>query len=155
MLKDVRMKTSKKTALWCGVVLLVGVVQAAPEVAITIYNDNFAVVKERRDMAFEQGLNRMQFTGVAERIDPTSVNFLCVSAPDAVAILEQNYEYDLVNTDSLLKRYIDQPVSLLVKGSGSSGSSLLKGVLTAAIGGDLIVQDADSGQLHIDGRESV
>lgn len=150
------MKTSQKKSfsLWAWVVVCAAA-QAAPEVAITIYNDNFAVVKERREMAFEQGLNRMQFTGVAERIDPTSVNFLCVSSPEAVAILEQNYEYDLVNTDSLLKRYIDQPLTLLVKGSGSSGSSLLKGVLTAAIGGDLILLDADSGQLHIVGRSSV
>jgi len=72
-----------------------------------------------------------------------------------VSILEQNYEYDLVNTESLLKRYIDQPVSLLVKGSGSSGSSLLTGVLSAAIGGDLILQDADTGQMHIVSRASV
>jgi len=150
------METSRKTSLllW-AMVWVCAAAQAAPEVAITIYNDNFAVVKERRDMTFEQGLNRMQFTGVAERIDPTSVNFLCVSAPEAVSILEQNYEYDLVNTDSLLKRYIDQPVTLLVKGSGSSGSSLLKGVLTAAIGGDLIVQDTGSGQLQIVSRASV
>ena len=83
------------------------------------------------------------------------MNFLCVSAPEAVSILEQNYEYDLVNTDSLLKRYIDQPVSLLVKGSGSSGASLLRGVLSAAIGGDLILQDTDSGQMHIVSRASV
>ena len=151
------MKTSHSVSIAAGVLLsAVGIAAQTPkEVAVTIYNDNFGVIKEQRAMTFQEGLNRMQFTGVAERIDPTSVNFLCVSAPDAVSILEQNYEYDLVNTDSLLKRYIDQPVSLLVKGSGSSGSSLLTGVLTAAIGGDLILQDADSGQMHIVSRASV
>jgi hypothetical protein len=151
------MKTSRKVSVLAGTLLSAAgmAAETPPDVAITIYNDNFAVVKEHREMAFNKGLNRVQFTGVAERIDPTSVNFLCLSDPDAVSILEQNYEYDLVNTDSLLKRYIDQPVSLLVKGSGSSGSSLLTGVLTAAIGGDLILQDADTGQMHIVSRASV
>ena len=151
------MKTSRSVSILAGVLLSAVVIAAETpkDVAVTIYNDNFGVVKEQRDMTFKEGLNRMQFTGVAERIDPTSVNFLCVSAPEAVSILEQNYEYDLVNTDSLLMRYIDQPVSLLVKGSGSSGASLLSGVLTAAIGGDLILQDADSGQMHIVSRASV
>lgn len=155
------MKAIRSSLMWAGALLLssaacaVLAAETPQEVAVTIYNDNFGVVKEQREMTFEQGLNRMQFTGVAEQIDPTSVNFLCVSAPDAVSILEQNYEYDLVNTDSLLKRYIDQPVRLLVKGSGASSSSLLTGILTAAIGGDLIVQDEATGQMHIVSRGSV
>lgn len=151
------MKASRSVWIWVGVLAAVAgtAAQKADNVAITIYNDDFGVVKEQREMSFEKGFNRLQFTGVAERIDPTSVNFVCVSAPDAVSILEQNYEYDLVNTDSLLKRYIDQPISLTVKGSGASGASLLKGILTAAIGGDLIVQDKTSGQLHIVSRSAV
>ena len=151
------MKTSRKISFLAGAFLSAAgmAAEVAQDAAITIYNDNFAVVKERREMTFEKGNNRVQFTGVAEQIDPTSVNFLCVSAPEAVSILEQNYEYDLVSTESLLKRYIDQPVSLHVKGSGSSGASLLTGVLAAAIGGDLILQDADTGQMHIVSLASV
>ncbi len=151
------MKTSLSVTFLAGVFLSAAsvVAETPQEVAITIYNDNFGVVKEQRIMTFDKGLNRMLFTGVAEQIDPTSVNFLCLSSPESVSILEQNYEYDLVNTDSLLKRYIDQPVSLLVKGSGSSGASLLSGVLTAAIGGDMILQDTDTGQMHIVSRASV
>lgn len=153
------MKTSQILSVFAGVIMMITGAAGQPdqgrEVAITIYNDDFGVVKEQRQMTFEEGLNRKQFTDVAERIDPTSVNFTCVSDPNAVSILEQNFEYDLVNTDSLLKRYIDLPVSLMVKGSGASGSSLLKGTLTAAIGGDLIVQDTQTGQLHIVSRNSV
>ncbi|MHC5082823.1 MAG: DUF4139 domain-containing protein [Planctomycetota bacterium] len=127
--------------------------EAEPGVAITVYNDNFAVVKENRSMAFDKGVNTFKFTDVAERIDPTSVNFLCVTAPDAVSILEQNYEYDLVNTSSLLKRYIDKPVQLLVKGSGASGQSFVSGVLRASAGNDLIV-DVD-GDMTIISKNAV
>ncbi len=108
--------------------------------ALTIYNDNFAVVRESRQMSFDKGLNTAKFTDVASAIDPTSVNFRCLSAPGAVSILEQNYEYDLVNTNSLLKRYIDKNVTVALKGSGADPGRRLTGLLLAAMGENLILK---------------
>ncbi|MFZ0033602.1 MAG: hypothetical protein WAK60_01265 [Sedimentisphaerales bacterium] len=108
--------------------------------ALTIYNDNFAVVRESRQMSFEKGLNTAKFTDVASAIDPTSVNFRCLSAPGAVSVLEQNYEYDLVNTDSLLKRYIDKNVTVALKGSGADTGRKSTGQLLAALGDNLILK---------------
>jgi hypothetical protein len=122
--------------------------------ALTIYNDNFAVVKERRMMNFDAGVNTVKFTDVASAIDPTSVNFKCLSKPNGVSILEQNYEYDLVNTASLLKRYIDKEVQVLVKGSGSGDRNFLQGKLSAAIGTDLIISNPDKG-LDIISRDAI
>jgi hypothetical protein len=51
-----------------------------PGVGLTIYNDNFAVVREARKMNFEKGQNTVRFTDVASAIDPTSVKFACLSA---------------------------------------------------------------------------
>jgi hypothetical protein len=148
-----------KTLLSILVVIVItanscGAKMPAPGVAITIYNDNFAVVKERRQMDFDKGVNTVKFTDVASAIDPTSVNFKCLSSPDGVSILEQNYEYDLVNTASLLKRYIDKDVQIVLKGSGSSSDSLKLGVLNAAVGNDLIISNGDGG-LDIISRNSV
>ena len=109
-------------------------------VGLTVYNDNFAVVRESRRMAFEKGVNTVKFTDVASAIDPTSVNFRCLSAPGAVSVLEQNYEYDLVNAASLLKRYIDKNVTVIMKGSGADTGRELTGVLLAAIGNNLILK---------------
>lgn len=108
--------------------------------ALTIYNDNFAVVRESRQMSFEKGLNTAKFTDVASAIDPTSVNFSCLSAPGAVSVLEQNYEYDLVNTDSLLKRYIDKNVTVALKGSGADTGRKSDGLLLASMGDSLILK---------------
>ena len=74
------MKTSRTVSIFaCMLLSAAGMAaEVQQDAAITIYNDNFAVVKERREMTFEKGSNRVQFTGVAEQIDPTSVNF-CVS----------------------------------------------------------------------------
>ena len=83
-----------------------------PGVGLTIYNDNFAVVREARNMKFDKGQNTVRFTDVASAIDPTSVKFSCLSAPGAVSVLEQNYEYDLISTDKLLGKYLGILISL-------------------------------------------
>ena len=123
-------------------------------IAITIYNDNFAVVKERRIMDFEQGINTVRFTDVASSIDPTSVNFKSLRSPDDITILEQNYEYDLVNTESLLKRYLDKEVQIFLKGSGASPGSVKSGTLKAAIGSDLIISNKVGG-MDIISRDTI
>jgi hypothetical protein len=124
-----------------------------PGVGLTIYNDNFAVVREARKMNFEKGQNTVRFTDVASAIDPTSVKFACLSSPGAVSVLEQNYEYDLVNTDSLLKRYIDKEVKVVVQGSGSEARKVIEGKLSAAVGQDWILQSSNG--IEVIGRRSV
>jgi hypothetical protein len=136
------------------------------EVALTIYNDNFGVVRESREMFFEKGINTVKFTDVASAIDPTTVNFRCLSAPGGVSILEQNYEYDLVNTASLLKRYIDKKVTVVLKGSGADVSKEVTGVLlaTASSGyapsgylpmpGDIIIK-TDTGGIDLIDKGSI
>jgi hypothetical protein len=124
-----------------------------PGVGLTIYNDNFAVVREARNMKFDKGRNTVRFMDVASAIDPTSVKFTCLSLPGAVSVLEQNYEYDLVNTDSLLKRYIDKEVKVVVRGGGSDARKVLEGKLSAAVGQDLILQSSNG--IEVIGRGSV
>ncbi len=133
--------------------------QKLPEqgVALTVYTDNFAVVRESRQMSFEQGVNVMRFVDVASAIDPTSVGFQCLSSPGAVTILEQNYEYDLVSAEGLLKRYIDKAVTVKVKGSGADTGKELTGVLLAALGNDLILKSEKNNieVLRRDGVEEI
>jgi hypothetical protein len=131
--------------------------ESAPQdnsVAVTVYNDNFAVVKEKRPIVFDKGLNTIKFTDVASSIDPTSVSFQCLSAPGKVAILEQNYEYDLVNTFSLMNRYIDKEINISIKGSGADKGKEVTGTLLAARDNNLILKN-DSGQLEIISESSV
>lgn len=112
-------------------------------VSLTVYNDNFAVVREKRNLEFQDGISTLKFTDVASAIDPTSVIFSCLSVPGGVQILEQNYEYDLVNTESLLKRYIDEQIELMLKGSGSDPKRKVSGLLSAFIGADIIIRNGE------------
>jgi len=123
-------------------------------VAVTVYNNNFGVIKEQRPIVFDKGLNTIRFTDVASSIDPTSVSFQSISAPGKIAILEQNYEYDLVGTASLLKRYLDKPVTISIKGSGADEGKEINGILLAARDNNLIIKN-DDGLIGIISESSI
>ena len=74
----------------------------ADETNITIYSNGFGLVSETRAMELEKGLQDLHFEGVSSLIEPSSVLFQA----DGVALLEQNYEYDLVDGNALLRRYL-------------------------------------------------
>ncbi|KGK98276.1 hypothetical protein LI82_11205 [Methanococcoides methylutens] len=78
---------------------------------VTVYNQDLALVKEKRDISLKNGYNHVQYSDVASRIDPTSVIF---EAPDepGIFVVEQNYEYDLVSNSKLLDKYIDREISV-------------------------------------------
>src|SRR5947208_11443045 len=54
-----------------------------PGLHLTIYNDNFALVKDRRELPQElkAGLNVLPFRDVAATLDPTSVHFRSLTDP--------------------------------------------------------------------------
>jgi hypothetical protein len=84
-------------------------------ISLTIYNQDLALVKDTRDLSFVSGRNEIKFTEVAEKIDPTSVHFQVLSAPDKIYLLEQNYQYDLVSSDKILEKYLDKNIQILTK----------------------------------------
>ncbi len=84
------------------------------DVAVTVYNDNLGVVKDRRTFPVGKGVGDLSFTDVAATIDPTSVHLRSLSG-DPLEILWQDYRYDLVSTDKLLERFLDQPIDVATK----------------------------------------
>jgi len=80
---------------------------------ITVYNQNIALVKDVREIFFEQGINLVQFKDIASQIDATSVFFRDLSFPSSF-VVEQNYEYDLVSKNKILQKYLDQIITVQV-----------------------------------------
>jgi hypothetical protein len=79
-------------------------------VQLTVYNQNFALVKDMRAVTLKTGVNSIDVEDVASRIDPTSVLFKSITAPNSVVILEQNYQYDLISPDNILNKSVGQKV---------------------------------------------
>ena len=106
---------------------------ASAEVAITVYNSNLGLVREVREFEFSKGVGEIRFTDVAAQIIPTSVHF----NSDRANLLEQNYEYDLVDSKKLLNKFIDQQVQL-----NAEGGELFVGNLLSA-SRDIVLQASD------------
>ena len=76
----------------------------AENLEVTIYNADLGVVTEYRAKYIPAGVNNVLYEGVASRIDPTSVRLTALDS--VIEVLEQNYQYDLVNRDKILKNLI-------------------------------------------------
>ena len=91
---------------------------------VTIYNENLSLVKERRELELNIGVNRVEYTNVAALIDPTSVILEDTKNKDT-AVLEQNYEYDLVSGKKLLDKFLGKEVAVSEKYSNTYTGILL------------------------------
>ncbi len=103
----------------------------------------YALVRDSRRMNLTQGIGELRFSDVAKRIDPTTVAFESLSDPSGTRVMEQNYQYDLVDNAKLLDRYIGQMIS--VTQTRGEKTETITGKLLSASGG-LILQ-RDSGEV--------
>lgn len=78
---------------------------------LTVYNGNFALVKDVREITLIKGMNSIDVEDVAAQIDATSVLFKSITAPNSVSILEQNYQYDLISPENILNKSVGQRVT--------------------------------------------
>lgn len=111
--------------------------------SVTVYSEGFGLVREVREVELKKGINRLPFVDVAARIDPTSVHFRSLTAPEEVKILEQNFEYDLVSPDKLLEKYVDRDITVYTEEGDISGKLLSPGreiVLETSDGGVKVVR---------------
>lgn len=66
--------------------------------AVTIYNDRFAMVKDTRSITFDQGRSDLYFTDVSSNIQTETVTFKALTKPEDIKVFEQNYEANLINS---------------------------------------------------------
>lgn len=82
--------------------------------ALTIYNDNFAMVKDLRSFTFDKGTSTLYFTDVSANIQAETVTFKPTSNIGLLRVFEQNFEKNLINKQSILQKYIEKDVELFV-----------------------------------------
>ena len=108
-------------------------------VAVTVYNNNLGVVKDLRTIDFTSGISTIKLTDVAQYIDPTSVHIGLDGE-----VLEQNYQYDLVSIDKILKKYLDKNIQLI-----NEKGELLEGILLTANSNQIVLKKEDGGLLML------
>ena len=82
--------------------------------ALTIYNQNFAVVRDRISLDLKQGANDVSFVGVTTHLEPDSVVLRDPTGKVQLSILEQNYRADTISQGLMLSLYEGKEIDFLV-----------------------------------------
>jgi hypothetical protein len=83
------------------------------DLAVTVYNSNIALVRDVRQLQLPTGTFRLKFMDIAATVNPATVHFRSVNEPDKVGVIEQNYEYDLLEPSKLLNKYVGKEVTIV------------------------------------------
>jgi hypothetical protein len=98
----------------------------------------FGVVKESRKIKLDAGQNTLRFTDVAQFIDPTTVSFTDLTNPGGTAVLEQNFQFDLVSPEKLLEKFLDREISVIL--TRGDQAETVSGRLLSSAQGQLVMQ---------------
>ena len=80
---------------------------------MTVYNSNIALVRDVRQLQMPSGGFRLKFMDIAATVNPATVHFRSLTEPEKVGVIEQNYEYDLLEPAKLLNKYVGKEVTLV------------------------------------------
>ncbi len=94
------------------------------ELAVTVYNSGIALVRDVRNLQLPRGTFDLRYMDIAATVNPATVHFRSTSEPSRVAVLEQNYEYDLLDPDKLLRKYVGRDVTLVRNGNATKARLL-------------------------------
>src|ERR1700687_3339421 len=83
------------------------------DLALTVYNSNLSLVRDVRQLTLPSGESLLRFMDIAASINPATVPFRSVTEPANLHVLEQNYEYDLLDPNKLLQKFVGSEVTLV------------------------------------------
>ena len=83
------------------------------DLSVTVYNSNLALVRDVRQIRLQSGTFPLRFEDVAASIIPQTVHFRSLTDAAKLSVVEQNYEYDLLDPQKLLQKYVGREVTLV------------------------------------------
>src|SRR5690349_14189004 len=134
--------------LWAGTALAVAaplVAQSAiplpgqtaqGDVAVTIYNNNRALVEDKRQLDLPSGRSRQEFRDVSAQIEPQTVTL------SGVGIVEQNFDFDLLTPSALMQKAVGQTITI-VRTNPATGAEVRERARILAANGGVVMQIGD------------
>src|SRR5690242_16809316 len=80
---------------------------------VTVYNSNIALIRDVRNLSLPSGTFRLKFMDIAATVNPATVHFRSLNDPEKLGVIEQNYEYDLLEPAKLLHKHVGKEVTLV------------------------------------------
>lgn len=108
---------------------------AQGDVAVTIYNNNIALVQDGRTLTVPAGRSRQEFPDVSAQIRPETASL----AGSGIAIVEQNFDYDLLSPDKLMEKAVGQTITI-VRTNPATGAETREQAKVLAANGGIVLQ---------------
>lgn len=108
---------------------------AQGDVAVTIYNDNLALVQDVRQLPIPSGINRIEFPDVSAQIRPETLSF----AAEGASIIEQNFDFDLLSPAKLMEKAVGRTVTI-VRTNPATGAETREQAKVLSVNGGAVLQ---------------
>ena len=120
-------------------------------VAVTIYNDDLALVKDARRVRLGRDLNRLAWREVSAQMRPETAQLRNTANPTGFRLLEQNFDFDLLTPAKLLEKYVGREVAV-VRAHPTTGAETSESAIVLAAGDGVVLKFADRIETGVPGR---
>jgi hypothetical protein len=120
-------------------------------VAVTIYNDNLALVKDTRRVRLERDFNRLAWREVSAQMQPETAQLRNLSTPAGFRLQEQNFDFDLLTPQKLLEKYVGREVGV-IRTHPTTGAETRETATVLATNGGVVLKFADRIETGVPGR---
>lgn len=104
-------------------------------VAVTIYNNDLALIKDTRSVTLKPGFNLLALRDVSAQIQPETALLRSVTKPGSLQLLEQNFDFDLLTPNKMLEKYIGKTVSIIKTNPANGAETTEKATVLSANNG--------------------
>lgn len=120
-------------------------------VAVTIYNDDLALIKDRRKLQLNEGTSQLEFRGVSARMRAETAMLRQIDDPESLRVLEQNFDFDLLSPETLLEKYIGKTFQI-ARMNPATGEETVEEATVLATNAGVVVKIGDRIETNPPGR---
>jgi hypothetical protein len=119
-------------------------------VAVTIYNENLALIKDQRTITLDKGFNLLAFRGVSARMRPETALLRNLNNA-GLNVIEQNFDFDLLTPQKLLEKYVGKQVKIATM-NPATGEEKIEQATVLSTNNGVVVQIDDRIETNPRGR---
>lgn len=112
--------------------------QDQKQVGVTIYNENLALVRDQRQVAIDQGINKLTWREVSRQIRPQTVLLRAIGQPSETRLLEQSFDLELLTPEKLLESYLGRAVNIVFTNPVTGKETVETATVLSALGGGIL-----------------
>jgi len=120
-------------------------------VAVTIYNDNLALIKDARRVSLVTGANQLAWREVSAQMRPETAQLRNLTKPGGFRLQEQNFDFDLLTPQKMLEKYIGREVSV-IRSHPTTGVETRETAIVLSTNNGVVLKFADRIETGVPGR---